>query len=118
MKREEDAIQRAVVTYLRTVLVNCQVFAVPNGGARRRIEAAILKSTGTMAGVPDLIISRPLGHVAYLEIKAGKGKLSEAQAGFRDWCHANGTPWGLIRSIDDARDFLALHNIPNVEVTK
>lgn len=116
MKRPEDAIQSAVVTYLRAVLVNCQVFAVPNGGGRSKIEAAILKGTGTMAGVPDLIISRPLGHVAYIEIKADKGRLSEPQAAFRDWCEANGTPWGLVRSIDDARAFLDANRIPFREV--
>jgi hypothetical protein len=41
--RPEDAIQRAVTQHYRHV---------PNGGYRRPIEAAIMKATGTVAGVP------------------------------------------------------------------
>jgi hypothetical protein len=57
--RPEQTIQRAVIEHL-AVRRTPRTFAfhVPNGGARSKIEAAILKGLGVVAGVPDVIAIR------------------------------------------------------------
>jgi hypothetical protein len=77
--RPEDAIQRAIVQhYRRRAAHGVFMFAVPNGGFRRPIEGAILKATGTVAGVPDTIWIKD-GQVFALELKAPGGRATEAQ---------------------------------------
>jgi hypothetical protein len=75
----ETEIQRAIVKHYRQrAAPGVFAFAVPNGGKRRPIEAAIMKGTGTVAGVPDMIWIRE-GQVFGLELKADKGKLTPVQ---------------------------------------
>jgi hypothetical protein len=75
----EAALQRSVIRHL-TWRARPGVFAfhVPNGGWRSRIESAILKAIGTVAGVPDLICVFQ-GRVYALELKAGRGRLTDVQ---------------------------------------
>lgn len=49
-----------------------RAFAVPNGGARSRITAAILRSEGVLSGVPDVLLLEPCGgcHGLAIEFKA------------------------------------------------
>ena len=56
-------------------------FAIPNGGLRRKSEAARLKAEGVTAGVPDLCIPVARGdyHSLYIEMKHGKGKPTDEQ---------------------------------------
>jgi hypothetical protein len=54
------------------------MFAVPNGGWRSPAEGAIMRSTGTVAGVPDTIWIRD-GKVYGLEIKTTDGRPTKAQ---------------------------------------
>ena len=44
-------------------------FAVPNGGARNKREARILKGEGVTAGVADMILLKPSGGFASLCIE-------------------------------------------------
>jgi hypothetical protein len=53
-------------------------FAIPNGGFRTKIEAAIMKATGTRAGVPDMCFIHE-GRVYFLECKADGGRPTEHQ---------------------------------------
>jgi VRR-NUC domain len=77
--RPEDALQRAIVEhYHQRAAPGVFMFAVPNGGFRRPVEAAILKATGTVAGIPDTIWIKN-GQVFALELKAEGGRLSPAQ---------------------------------------
>jgi hypothetical protein len=77
--RPEDQIQRAIVQHYRQrAAAGVFMFAVPNGGYRRPIEALILKGTGTVAGVPDTIWIKN-GQVFALEIKADGSRPSVAQ---------------------------------------
>jgi hypothetical protein len=79
MARPEDVIQRAIVNHYRArAAPNTFMFAVANGGYRRKTEAAILQGTGVVAGVPDLIWVRA-GKMYGLEVKSKTGRLSEAQ---------------------------------------
>jgi hypothetical protein len=52
--------------------------AIPNGGWRSPIEAAIMKGLGTRAGAPDLLIVRA-GQPIFIECKAPGRKLTPAQ---------------------------------------
>ena len=57
------------------------LFAVPNGGRRDAVTGARLKAEGVRAGVPDLFLAVPVGPYGglWLELKAAKGRPSEAQ---------------------------------------
>jgi VRR-NUC domain len=78
-RRPEDAIARAIEQhYLLRAAPNVFMFCIPNGGYRRPIEAAIMKSLGVRAGVPDTCWIKD-GRAYFLEIKAEGGRLSPAQ---------------------------------------
>ncbi len=57
------------------------LFHIPNGGSRHSAEAANLKRQGVKAGVPDLFLPVPRAdyHGLFIELKAGRGRLSEKQ---------------------------------------
>jgi hypothetical protein len=77
--RPEDQIQRAVFQHLRSRKApGVFAFHVPNGGARKPIEASIMKGLGVTAGVPDVIAIRR-GQAYALELKADGGKVSTQQ---------------------------------------
>ncbi|HEY8417043.1 MAG TPA: VRR-NUC domain-containing protein [Limnochordales bacterium] len=79
----EDQEQRVVVEWLRWHGI---LFAhVPNGGYRRRVEAAIFRGLGVQPGVPDLLIfdpppAEPGRPGAALELKRRRGgRATQAQ---------------------------------------
>ena len=109
----EFQIQKAVIENLKLRAAKGVVFfAVPGGGKRSLIEAVNFKRSGVLAGVSDLIFLHASKAYA-LELKAERGRPSEAQLEFLDnWraaggygCVANGLDralavleaWGLIR---------------------
>ena len=59
------------------------LFAVPNGGMRSKVTAALLQKEGVRAGVPDLILAIPNERkkcgALFIEMKTAKGKLSSEQ---------------------------------------
>ena len=60
MKRSEEALQRALCAELRIRLMPPWMFwHTPNGGARSKAEAGMLKATGVKAGIPDLFVCGP-----------------------------------------------------------
>jgi hypothetical protein len=78
-RRAEDLIQRTIVQHYRArATPGTFMFAVPNGGYRRPVEAKIMQGTGTVAGIPDTIWIRG-GRVYGLEIKSAGGRPSVAQ---------------------------------------
>jgi hypothetical protein len=75
----EAAIQRAVFAHIRARgAPGVFAFAVPNGGYRRAVEAAILKGMGVVAGVPDVIAIHE-GRVYGLELKVEGGRATPKQ---------------------------------------
>jgi hypothetical protein len=75
----ENLIQRAVFEHLRVRgAPGLFVFHVPNGGKRDRTEAAILKSLGVRAGVPDIFAVHQ-GRCFAIELKTAIGRPSSAQ---------------------------------------
>jgi hypothetical protein len=78
-RQPEVADQRAVIRHIAwRARPGVFAFHVPNGGWRSRVEGAILKTIGTVAGVPDLIWIKN-GQVYGLELKAEGGRPTEAQ---------------------------------------
>lgn len=70
-RQPEAAIQRAVFQHIRARGAGGLVaFHVPNGGARRPIEAAILKGLGVVAGAADVILLHR-GRAFALELLVG-----------------------------------------------
>ena len=61
--------------------------AVPNGGKRNRREAIMLKASGTVAGVPDILIFDPVGDRvgAALEMKRINGRPSNLSKSQKSW---------------------------------
>jgi hypothetical protein len=81
-QRPEQQIQRAVVQHLRARgRPGLVFFAVENGGYRRPIEAAIMKSLGVLPGVSDLVLLHD-SKAYFLELKSDNGRLSEHQQAF------------------------------------
>lgn len=116
MRRPESLLQEAIVAYLRAVLPrSVMVHSVPNGLHTSKASGAIAVREGLLEGVPDLMLVRSGGSAAYIEVKAGKGRLSPAQQAMIAWCQENGVPVTVARSIEDVRGFLASLSIPTRE---
>lgn len=110
--RPEDALQRAVVQYLAVALPEDAVFfAIPLGGARSKVEAAIMQGLGVRAGLADLcVIWR--GFTLFIELKADRGSLSPEQIEMADRLQRAGAWCYCARSVDDVATILRLANIP------
>jgi hypothetical protein len=111
----EARIQAAIVEWIRTVAPGVLVFAIPNGGLRTKAEAARLKWTGTLAGVPDLAIVAHGGRIYFIEVKTADGTLSADQRTLRDWLIALGCAPAICRSVDDVRRSFAAWGISTRE---
>ena len=87
MKKQhlESALQRMCVRWFRLQYPQFAklLFAIPNGGRRSAIEAAIMQGEGVTAGVPDLFFARPAkqwgAHGMFIEMKSGTGRLTPSQ---------------------------------------
>lgn len=89
MKKYEDNIQKAVMTWARWQKLDPIgidgklsdfMHHSPNGGYRSRSEGANFKRMGTKAGFPDLFVFIPKGeyHGLFIELKTPKGKSRQA----------------------------------------
>jgi len=108
----EYDFHRSVVHYLnRSLDQHAMYFHGANGGYRYATEGARLKAMGVIAGLPDLGVVHA-GRVAWLELKASKGRVSAAQA----YCHARlegaGCPVSVCRTLDDVEAALKRAGIP------
>lgn len=111
-KHPEEDLQREVVKFLKKALVdNSVVFAVPNGGRRGFLEAKRLKETGVLSGMTDLGVIND-GRLIGLELKAPKGRISDAQA----WCHrllrSAGAPVFVCNSLDEVKAAMKQMGVP------
>lgn len=81
------------------------LFAVPNGGARSRTEAAIMKAEGVTAGVTDLILllGREGFNALCIEMKTTdrRSALSDAQIEWRSLAITNGNRHVVCRTFED-----------------
>lgn len=90
MKKYEDNIQKAVMTWARWQKLNPIgidgklsdfIHHSPNGGYRNKGEGRNFKLMGTKAGFPDLFIFIPKGghHGLFVELKTPKGKTADGK---------------------------------------
>lgn len=117
-RRPEQELQRAVLQHFawrgaRDIFV----FHYPAGGWRSSVEAAIFKSLGVVAGIPDLLIIRN-GHIFALEVKTADGRLTPIQIDTQARMRAAGTTVGTAVEIDAALERLEQWELlrPNVSM--
>lgn len=79
------------------------MFAIPNGGKRDRISAAIMKGEGVTAGVADLFLMVPNEefHGLWIEMKLPKGRQSPTQKEFEEIAIKHGYDYKIARSLED-----------------
>jgi len=103
-RNAEARVQAAVVEWLRWVCPSVIVYAIPNGGYRTKAEAARLRWTGVLSGIPDLGLVLPGGQAGFFEIKPPKsGRLSDEQEDMLPRLEMMGARCAVVRSIDEAR---------------
>ncbi len=103
----EEVEQRNVVTYCAYANIPC--FAIPNGGKRRKTEAARMVAQGVRPGVPDLMIPRAAGkyHGLFIEMKREKGSTtSQNQKEWINQLNAEGYFAAVCKGFDEARKII------------
>lgn len=99
-KVTEAGIQRAIVDALRWRGI--MVVHVPNAGLRSVVAGRRLKSEGMRPGFPDLLVYGAGGQHMLMEVKAAKGRVSDAQHECIAELQRRGVHVAVVRSIDDA----------------
>ena len=106
-------IQGAVAEFLdRALPSDAAWFHPPNGGHRHPVVAAKLKAQGVKPGVPDVVIIWR-GRAIFIELKAHKGSLSDAQKAMQTRLVLSGAVvFDIARSLDEVEGFLRGVGIP------
>lgn len=101
----EDEIQAACVTWFRLQYPHLTLFAIPNGGQRNAITGALMKKTGTLAGVADLFLclSNGFRHGLFIEMKTPKGRQQPSQREFGKAVTEKDYGYVVCTSFDDFR---------------
>ena len=94
----ESEIQKSCVAWFRSEYPNYICFAVPNGGARNRKEAGIMKGEGVLAGVSDLIIVAD-NAVLFVELKKEGGTQQKTQKEFQRNVERLGHTYAVCHSV-------------------
>lgn len=102
-QQPEARLQESCVNWFRYQYPNELLFAIPNGGRRDAKEAAHMKRTGVLAGVPDLCLATPRNGYGgmYIELKAGKNTETEKQVEVRLKLTAAGYMCVVCRTFDE-----------------
>lgn len=98
----EQSIHKAILSYLRATLPHGWIVQHTPNKPRSVIAGAVEKAMGAVKGWPDLAVYGP-GSVHFLEIKAEKGRLSDAQWLVHDGLRDLGFQVAVVRSVDDVR---------------
>lgn len=105
MRHQESIIQQTCVRWFRMKYPQLALllFAVPNGGARLRSEAAIMKAEGTMKGVADLLLLFPAKrfHGLCIEMKTPTGRQQPSQKAWQERAEWAGYKYVICRSFDE-----------------
>jgi hypothetical protein len=101
-RRPEQELQRALFMHLGLRgAPGLVAIAVPNGGARRPVEAAILKGLGVTAGAPDVLLWHA-GKAYAMELKAPGGTVSDSQGAMLNDLSAAGVHCAICFGLDRA----------------
>jgi hypothetical protein len=99
----EAGIQRQIVDWVRAVAPNLMVVAIPNGSQRTASGRPANAVYGMVSGAPDLMVLCPMGRVFFMEVKAPKGRVSDAQLHFHLELEKRNHICAVVRSVDDVR---------------
>ncbi len=118
MNRPEFALHRAVAQYLAIALPSDILWShLPFGEVRPRATAGRLKAMGVNPGWPDFIIMPSLGSTftvpgpIFIELKAGRGRLSVAQAEWHEKAKSLGYWVHIARSVEEVEEILRTHGL-------
>lgn len=107
--QQEARIQKSVVDWWALACHGYKLDArllshCPNGGKRRKIEAAILKGMGVRAGWPDLQLAVPRAdrHGLFLELKSPDGRVTKEQEELLPLIESQGYAVCVAWSFDEA----------------
>lgn len=109
---EESELQRQCVAWFRYQYPSraLLLFAVPNGGGRSPVEAAILKGEGVVAGVADLILLEARGNYGALciEMKTPKksSRQSDNQKIWQEVAEKAGNAYVVVRTFEQFQDLV------------
>jgi hypothetical protein len=115
MRHEESKIQQACVRWFRLQYPGYILFAIPNGGRRRKIEASIMKGEGVLPGVADLFLALPSGKYngLFIEMKTSGGRQSPSQKDFEERAIFSGYGYVICRSVNEFID--TINNYLNIK---
>lgn len=108
----EDILQMQIARFLKVAAPDLLWWHTPNGGTRKIGEARKLKDMGVLAGVPDMTFILPGGLVAFIELKAPKGRLEPSQKAFAEAAIKAGAAWAVCRSLEEVEATLRSWNVP------
>jgi predicted RecB family endonuclease len=112
MRHLEDKEQIALITWVRLMQTKypelSTIYHCPNGGYRDPRTAAKFKAMGVKAGVWDIFLPCPTPGL-FVEMKAGKGRLTPGQVSFRDSLISHGYSFVVAYSWHEAAQAIADH---------
>lgn len=105
MKHIEESLQTSCINWLTYQYPDyaCYMHHSPNGGKRNAREAGRFKAMGTRPGFPDLFLPLRRGRYSGLaiEMKAPKGKVTEAQSDWLTFMASQGYQTEICRSFEE-----------------
>lgn len=108
--RHEAKLQKAMVEWLRVVLLPGSIVHASLNEDASPTQRMINASMGARAGFSDLLVVSGGQHL-YLEVKTKTGRQSDAQIEFQRDVQGQGLPYYVVRSIDDVLAALQRHQI-------
>lgn len=105
MRHAEDALQAAVMRFIRHALPDALAWHTPNGGRRNPREAARLKGMGVTPGIPDVLILAD-GRLYGIELKTKTGRIRPEQRAVIERMDSLGCPVAVCHSLDDVQSAL------------
>ena len=103
MRHIESQLQKNCLTWFKLQFPSHVIHSIPNGGRRGKIEAAIMKAEGVLAGCADLFVMASSGFYngLYIEMKTEKGRQTNSQKWFEKKATDFGYKYAVCRSFDE-----------------
>ena len=101
----EHDLQVACVRWFRAqyAFLTPVFYSVPNGGFRNKATAGKMMAEGQQPGIADLCLDIPcaIWHGLRIEMKTDKGKQSEYQMAYENYCKVTGYRYVVCRSLEE-----------------
>jgi len=99
----ESKLQQECLKWFKYQYPRYVIFSIPNGGARNKREAAILKGEGVLSGVSDVFLMYENGkhNGLFIEFKIAKGRQTESQKWFEQKAKEFFYEYKVVRSFDE-----------------